>query len=63
MVYVFCCCCRRWNLFHQVHRGQRQVVVYVGDVLVRRLLHNTALLRLHLFGPHVDRYVDNLTQK
>jgi hypothetical protein len=31
-------------------------MVHVGDVLIRRLLHNTAVVRLHLFGQNMDRY-------
>lgn len=31
-------------------------MVYARDVLVRRLLHDTPVLRLHLLGPHVDRW-------
>ena len=43
-----------------VYRGQRQVVVHVGNVLFRRLLYHTAIIRVHLFGQDVDRCVKTI---
>ena len=42
-------------LFHTFHRRERQVLVHVGAVLVRGLLHHSAFVRLDLLGPDLDR--------
>ena len=44
-------------LLHPLHCGQRQVLVHAGAVLLRRLLHDSAVLRLHLPGQDLDRWV------
>ena len=41
--------------FTSVHRRERQVLVHAGALLLRRLLHHSALFRLHLLGQDVDR--------
>ena len=38
-----------------VYRRERQVLVHAGNVLVRGLLHDPALLRQHLPRPDLDR--------
>ena len=37
-----------------VHSSERQALVHAGALLVRRLLHHPAVLRLHLPGQDMD---------